>query len=232
MSRSVRFVAPLAVVAAMALPCAQAATSYSFDVDYLGHNAGSVGAGSTSPEGTSLLAGDSFTYTLQAESGMLWEVTAPGNFFAMAALGAHETAHRQGDVTVTLSLGGSTVYSASEAGIQQDYVHIGGNYVPLTTGVKFDRLSFSYTLSSATGCDYDFVTNVCTPNGSTATTLSTLLPIFGGPESNGDGSIAYTGAVPEPGTLGQMMLGLLLVGALPRISRRWRTGEATTAKAA
>ncbi|MFG6432614.1 PEP-CTERM sorting domain-containing protein [Roseateles sp. LYH14W] len=226
MRRSVLSVGVLAVAALFST--AAQATSFSFEVDYLGANKAAAAAGSQAPTGVMLDPGDSFTYALLAQPGMAWTVTATDDYFAVFALSADESARRVGNVTVLLSLAGQQVYSFSATDDESSHVHVGANTTPLTVGLTFDRLEFSYALASAAACTWDDEQTECTDTDMISdTTLGGPLPIFGAPDYHYSDGFTYAAAVPEPGSVALMLAGLLPVGLLGLRSRRQRGAPAS-----
>jgi PEP-CTERM motif len=202
----------LLCAAALAGTSAQAA-SYNFDVSYFGSGVAGLVAGSDDPNNQMLAGGDSFNWSISAQNNDQWLVVAgtPEGFFPLMAFGTVEDGVRTGDFTLTLKNNGSTVFTLIETASQQSFVHIGTNEVVLNTGLVFDQMQLSYSLTSAVS-EQD-------PTVAVNTTLTGLLPIFGAPEQNtSDQNIIY-GPVPEPGTYLLLLAGLAGVGWVARQRR-------------
>jgi hypothetical protein len=180
--------------------------SYVFGVEYNGNGNAALAAGSDDLLGTTLLAGDDFTYTLSAASGSYWETTAPGKVFFTPAL-VVANGSRYVNYSVNYLNNGASVFGISENGVSNDFVHLGANVYPVTAGLHFDQILLSVDILS----------------GSDSTPQS-LLPYPGqGPEQSNPGIFRYVqgaGAVPEPGTWAMMLLGFGLVGGAMRSARR------------
>lgn len=202
----------LLCAAALAGTSAQAA-SYNFDVNYFGGGVATLAAGSDDPVNQMLVGGDSFNWSISAQNNDQWlvAVDTPEGFFPLMAFGTAEDGVRTGDFTLTLKNNGSTVYTLIETASQQSFVHIGTNEVVLNTGLVFDQMQLSYSLTSA----------VSEPDPTVAvnTTLTGLLPIFGAPEQNTSNQNIIYGPVPEPGTYLLLLAGLAGVGWVARQRR-------------
>jgi PEP-CTERM motif len=202
----------LLCIAALAGTAAQAA-SYNFDVNYFGGGVATLAAGSDDPVNQTLVDGDSFNWSISAQNNDRWlvETGNPQGFFPLMAFGTMEDAVRTGDFTLTLKNNGSAVFTLVETASRQNFVHIGTNEVVLGTGLEFDQMQLSYTLTSAVS-ELD-------PSVSVNSTLTGLLPIFGAPEQNVfEPGIIY-GPVPEPGTYLLLLAGLAGVGWVARQRR-------------
>lgn len=197
---------------------ATAATIYSVDVLY--GATPTVVAGSDVPGSFSLAAGDSLHYTLSAEAGKAWRVTATDSLFAVFALGVQEAAQRVGDFSLMLSQGGAVVKTLAETDVSNWYVHAGVNTLDLAVGTQFDSFSLTYTLTSAAEVvdDGTGVGNYVLTGNVAGTTLSGPLPIFGAPQV-ATSSISYISAVPEPSEYAMLLLGLGVIGAVARRRR-------------
>jgi hypothetical protein len=185
------------------------AAAYSFNVLYSGGDVGVLAAGSDDPLATTIQAGDNFTWDIKAPVGSYWEVITAGGFFPFMAFPVNEAGTRIGDFTFTMLNGGVDVFSTSEIGAQNSYVHLGTNTIDLLAGLKFNELRLAYTLTSA----YDYDSDPLTPIGSTPNSLLTWPGI--GPENitYGGGQIAL---VPEPESYALMLAGIGLLGAVVR----------------
>ena len=191
---------------------ARAGTAYTFEVLYSGGGAAALAPGSDPMVGTTLLAGDSFTYDLKAVTDV-WTVVANAAVFPLAGLPVSESGLRVGDFTLTLKLTGVDVFSYSEAGSEQRFVHIGTNAIFLPQGLVFDEMHLSYSLTFAETDDNN-------PPVPIDSTIAALLPIFGPPESAGAGQIIYGPAVPEPTSMALLFVGACGVGVVARLRRR------------
>ena len=158
------------------------AANYTFDVLYSGFGNATLEAGSDDPVGTTLWDGDSFDWTITAQGLASWTVVTGGGFFPLQAFTTYEAGTRTGDFTLTLSNDGAPVYTTSETGAVNNYVHIGTNTINLTSGLVFDQMQLHYTLTTAIEAEEHAVDpDNLQPIGST---LGGLLPIFGAPEAN------------------------------------------------
>src|SRR5215213_6779848 len=141
-------IAATLVVAGMLLGKPAHATAYNFDVLYNGGGAASLAGGSDDPTTTSLVAGDTFVYSLTAQNGGEWTVFNGGSIFPFFAFLMSEGGTRVLDFTLDLNNNGSTVFSDSEAGATNQFGHLGTNTIALPTGLKFDQIVLSASLTS------------------------------------------------------------------------------------
>lgn len=206
-----RMISALAIASLFASPVL--AASYNFDVLYSGGGVAHLAPGSDDPNVVNLLPGDSFHWTIRSDSATYWTVVTGGYFFPLMAFNTGPAAERVGDYDLRLLNDGGEVFSAAEAGASNMWVHVGTNSVFLGTGLKFDEMRLSYTLSATTPQD---------PLNPADTYLNGLLPIFGAPEYNAF-SPGITYAVPEPETYAMMLAGLGVLGAAARRRRPART---------
>ncbi len=190
------------------------AAGYNFDVLYSGAGIATLNAGSDDPEGVTLFDGDTFSWAITAQGSDVWTVDTGGDFFPLMAFALNEPGDRMGDFTLTLSNGGSPVFTASETGAINSEVHLGTNGINLNTGLVFNQMYLQYSLTQATELfDTAVDPDNLQPIGST---LSGLLPIFGAPEQNTFSPGIIYAPVPEPGTWVMLLAGLGLVGAAVR----------------
>jgi hypothetical protein len=215
---------PVLLAGLLSLSSVGRAVHFDFNVQYQGGGVAALLAGND-PMASSLVAGDTFDWDIQAQGTGFWEVLVGDGFFPLMAFGTWESGTRTGDFTLTLKNNGSDVFSYAELGSQQSFIHIGTNTISLVTGLIFDQMHLSYSLTSSVEAIWDgsdWVPGVNPIN----TTLSGLLPIFGAPEATADwsnGDIAYrTGAaVPDFASTLALLAGALgLVSALARRTRR------------
>jgi hypothetical protein len=205
---------------------AAAQSHYDFNVLYSGGGNATLAPGSQDPTGLNILPLDDFLWTITATAGSFWHVDAGGDFFPLMAFGVTEGGDRYGDFTLTLFRAGSSVFSQVESGALNCYAHMGTNTVSLATGLDFDKMMLSYTLTSELGDDSDSCGSPINdpPKGDGSAKVpgdshidSGLLPIFGAPEENAHSpgisfqSAAVTSA-PEPATISLVAFGLTLVG--------------------
>jgi len=205
------------MAALLSLP--SVAATYNFDVIYSGNGISSLAAGSDDPVGVNLQPGDSFSWNIQAIPNAYWQVDTGGGFFPLMAFFTVPGAARTGDYTLDLSLAGSSVYSESQTGSMNWWVHVGTNTVYLDAGLKFDDMHLNYTLTSAfLGIDDPANPGTTIVSDIPAdTNLQGQLPIFGAPELNQfSPGISFTGAVPEPETYAMLLVGLGVLGFLSR----------------
>jgi hypothetical protein len=169
------------------------ATAYNFDILYNGSGNASLAAGSDNPLSTSLMAGDTFVYSLTAQNGGEWTVFNGGSIFPFFALELGTPGARVSNFALDLNNNGSTVFSDIENGVSNTTVHLGTNTIALPTGLVFDQIILNDSLISET-----------------ATTMPiSLLPWPGkAPEQYSPDNISYGVAVAEPASLA------LLFGAL------------------
>lgn len=202
----VRF-AIAAAVASLAMS-AQAA-NYNFDVLYSGNNNAVLAGGSDDPVGQSILDGDSFLWTITAQSGAEWRVIDTAGYFPLMGLPVYDSGARDGDWTLTLKNNGGDVFTTSETHSIQQYVHMGTNTIDLTAGLVFDAMELNYTLNNFTPEDPSYPDNV----------IQGLLPIFGAPEMNSYSPGIIYAPVPEPGTYALLAAGLAVVAGVARRRR-------------
>jgi len=180
---------------ALSVSAPASAAAYHFDIGYSGGGSAFLETGSDNPVGTNLKAGDTFLWDFHAAGPSdYWNVVSGGKFFPFMAWQVEEQARRTGDWSLTLKLDGADVFSTSENGSVQSYLHVGTNDVVLTTGLQFDQMILSYSL---------------TASGSADTTIASIFSIGGQPpEVMFASRIAFvqSAAVPEPSML-------LLIGA-------------------
>ena len=187
------------------------AATYNFNVLYSGGNTAVLAPGSDDPTAVTLWDGDSFNWDVKAPGASYWDVVTAGGFFPMMAFSVNEAGTRVGDFTLTLLKGGAGVFTASEAGAQNQWVHVGTNTITLGAGLTFDEMQLSYQLTSAV--------DQTDPTMSIGSTPNSLMSWPGiGPEHiiYGGGSIAL---VPEPETYALMLAGLAAL-ALARRQQR------------
>jgi hypothetical protein len=182
------------------------AASYTFDILYSGGGVAVLNAGSDDPVGTNIQPGDDFLWTISAQGDDAWHVVTGGNFFPLMAFFVLPEGSRTGDFDLSLLHNGVEVYSTSELGTGNSFVHLGTNTIILASGLIFDQMVLNYSMTTSDVTD---------------TVIQGLLPIFGAPENSF--SISYEAdSVPEPGTFGMLAAGLVLLGVARRC-RRERT---------
>ncbi|MEO5817625.1 MAG: PEP-CTERM sorting domain-containing protein [Gemmatimonadaceae bacterium] len=218
-----KLVAVVGFVLAVTAAQDASAQTYNFNVLYNGGGNSTLAPGSDIPTGTNILPGDSFLWTIAAQGGSYWNVTTGGDFFPLMAFGVNEAGDRYGDYTLTLLRNAVSVFSLSEVGTLNNYVHLGSNTVVLPTGLQFDFMQISYALTSAMD-DPQFGGDPNNPMPVNST-ISGPLPIFGAPEANAfSPGIDYVSVqvtpTPEPATLGLMLTGAGLIGAFARRRRQ------------
>lgn len=206
-----KLLAKAATVTAVSLAFASAssaqAASFIFSVDYDGTTA-SLAAGSDDPLATTLVAGDTFTYSLNATGGQGWTTIAAGSLFPFFALTVAESGDRMVDYDLNLNRMGSSIFSDSDAGITNSFVHVGTNSVDIVSGLEFDQYVLDVTILA----------------GSDAATANTLLPWPGdAPEERFASNITFgqlAAAVPEPATWAFMIFGFGAIGGAMRRQRK------------
>lgn len=198
-----RFVLAAAASLALALLAPANATVYTFNVNYSGGGVANLAGGSDDPLATTMNAGDSFTYNLLAQGGV-WNTISADSIFPLFSFAVSEAGTRTGDFTLNLKSGGATIFSYSELGAINSFVHLGTNAVPLPNGLTFDEWSLSYTILAA----------------DTTSTPISLLPWPGqAPEQRNPRVITYT-SVPEPSTLLMLLVGVAGLLGLAAWQRR------------
>jgi hypothetical protein len=196
------------------LLAASGACAASYGIEVVDGAAPTLVAGSDVPGAFSLNAGDSLTYTLSAEAGHAWRVVNTDSLFGVFSLRTQETARRVGDVTLTLSQGGTVVKTLSAIGLPTSYAHVGLDSATLDVGMVFDSFTLAYTVTSAEAAVRDGAGHYTLTGNASATTLDGLLPILGGPSAS-----SAISPVPEPAQYALLLLGLGVVGAVVRRRR-------------
>jgi hypothetical protein len=185
-----------------------AAAVYSFDLLYNGTGGATLAPGSDNPLATTMVVGDSFTYTLTAQPGGQWTVLNSFNSLFIAGLPLAEFGTRVNNYTLTFLNNGVAAYSYSENNVNLCCFGLGTIFVPLAAGFAFDQMVL---VDQITASD-----NPSTPVG--------LMPFLGAPEFAYVGNITYSiEAVPEPSTWAMMILGFAGVGYMAY--RRRKTAE-------
>jgi len=205
---------PAGVLAASLLAAGAAnAASYNFNVLYSGGGVGVQQAGDDIL-GTTMLAGDDFTYTLSADGDGAWKSLTGAGVFPLIALPTNESGNRDVDYTLDLFNDGLSVYSVGESGIRVAEVHVGTNTQSILAGLVFDQWVLRVSILSAHPLDDDMADQTTTP--------SSILPIFGPADVNEPTIVAYSAtgfgatAVPEPTTWALMIAGFGLIGGALR----------------
>lgn len=214
----------IAVAAATGLLASAAwSAEYQFDMTYSGGGVVALTPGSQDPRTSSLLAGDSFTWTINALDNYQWSVLSGGDVFPMMAFGVQEPATRTGSFVFQLLNDGLQVFSKVETDSVQSQVHMGTNTITLPTGLVFDAWRLQYSLTSAIE-----VLSVEDPDnpgsfievagGPTTSSPDTLLPIFGIVDNAQTGNASNTifAPVPEPTELALWLTGIAGVGVAAR----------------
>ena len=173
------------------------AASYTFDVLYSGGGSAALAPGSDDPLATTMNAGDSFTYSLMATGSGEWKTISSGSIFPLFALDLNESGTRVGDFTLNLEQNGVPVFTYSETGASNSFVHLGTNTVSIPDGLTFNQWVLTDTIVSA----------------DTTSTPISLLPWPGrAPEAYSPSIITYTTGVPEASSWAMMLLGFAGLG--------------------
>ena len=98
------------------------AANYNFDVLYSGNNNAALAGGSDNPIGQSIVASDSFLWTITAQGGAEWHVNSTAGYFPLMAFYALDSGARDGDWTLTLMNNGGNVFTTSEVNSVQQFV--------------------------------------------------------------------------------------------------------------
>ncbi len=186
-----------AALAALATPAW--ADNYNFNVIYTGNNTATLAPGSDNPLTTTLVAGDTFTYTLTAPG--YWDVLSNLTYFD--ALWVAPGGSRTIDFSYDFLYYGTSELSGTQSNVTDIYVHLGSG-VNLTSGLLFNELTFSGTILA----------------GSDPSTAQSILPFSGAPEHGIPNPIAYFASVPEPASWALMLIGFAGVGLVVRSKRR------------
>ncbi len=196
-----RLVCGAAITASLLSFGAANAAAYNFSVLWNGTTA-SLAGGSDDPLTTTMNAGDSFTYSLSATGGGKWNTILAGSLFPLFSMPLAESGTRTGDLSLNLLNGVTNVFSYSENGASNSFVHLGTNTVSIASGLMFDSWVLNYNILTA----------------DTTSTPTSLLPWPGNaPEAQFGDNITFTaGGVPEPATWALMISGFGLVGATLR----------------
>ena len=187
----------LALAWIVTAPAAQA-TVFNFDMVYDGANL-NLEAGSDTPAGTSLSAGDSFVADIQAIGDGFWEVEnnygpqiLPLTFFVL------DGADRVGTANTGFFLDGVEVHRINEGTVNQSSVHIGAQDWSLVAGLIFDQVVLDFSLVSSTAAN-----TIIQPTAN-------IFDSFGLADSPFVNSSDISFKVPAPGTLGLLVVGMLL----------------------
>ena len=112
-----------------------AAAVYSFDLLYNGTGAATLAPGSDNPLSTTMVVGDSFTYTLTAQPGGQWTVLNSFNSLFIAGLPVAEwSSTRVSNYTLAFLNNGVAAHSYSENNVNLCCVGLGTIFVPLAAG--------------------------------------------------------------------------------------------------
>ena len=172
-----------------------------FDLSYDGTLV-SVDAGSTTPAGSSLVAGDSFELDFHTTGNDFWRVDSNyGPQFVPLDFSVSTSGTRVANVQSLFLLNGVQVANITELGVSQSFAHIGAQSWSLLAGLEFDQILMDYDLLSSTA----------------ATVIGSAPNIFNGFGLSGSpffdsNKISYQASVPEPSIIALFGLGLLGLG--------------------
>lgn len=201
----------LATTLTVSLAAPALAASYSFTVNYFGNNSAALAPGSDDPRTTSMHAGDSFVYTLQAAGNGEWSIVRSGSIWPLFALPVSEFGIRTSDSDYKIELSnnnspfGLRIWTTEEEWYRPDtyaYQSLGFLSFYMDEGLVFDTLQLSYSIKSA----------------DTSSTASSLLPWPGvAPEFYSPRIVAFkANTVPEPSTYLLVTGGLCVAGLMAR----------------
>lgn len=182
------------------------AASFDFGITFDGIDP-AVNLGSTDPIGVNLVPGDSFTLDFHASSGNFWRVDTPYTQSFPLSFIVNPSGDRLGDIVASFLLNGTEVENITELSTIQSEVHIGAQSWTLPVALEFDTIVMTYDLLSATEVDGAVAVD---------TTIRDRPDIFGSisnPERPffRNSNISFN-AIPEPATIGLLLVGFLAMG--------------------
>ena len=214
----------MAVAAAVSLLASTAwSANYQFDVTYLGGGASVLEPSGQDPLDATLVAGDTFTWTISARDNYQWTVLNGGDVFPMMAFGIEESAQRTGSFEFQLFNDGVETFSRIETDSVQSLVHMGTNTISLPTGLVFDFMRLNYSLTSAIAVTTE--EDPANPGsfidvlgGPTTSSPNTRLPIFGMLDNTqvANSSTTIFAPVPEPTSVALWLAGVAGLGVATR----------------
>ena len=198
-----------------------AANSFAFNMTFDGTSL-SLDSGSDTPDGTVLQTGDDFTIDIHTAGDAYWSVLSDFVLSFPLSFLTPESAIRNADIETNWLLDGSSVFSTTEFGVDQQEVHVGAQRWDLPSGLAFDTVVVSWLFNSIDPLPSEVAT-LDVINTVISATGADIFESFSSPERPffRSDSIEYvTSAVPLPATLPLLLGAIGGFAGLRRLRRR------------